>query len=121
MSKLLMNLRNVPEDEADDVRAMLDEHRIGYYETQPSRWGISFGGIWVTDAADFAEAKRLMAGYQAQRQQRARDEYARAKREGTAETFQSVLRTEPVRVALTLLGILVMLGLLALPIILLRG
>lgn len=120
MSKLLMNLRHVPEDEADDVRAMLEEHRIAYYETQPSRWGISFGGIWVTEAADFAEAKRLMAAYQAQRQHRAREEYASAKRAGTAETFRSVLRAEPARVALTVLGILVMLGLLALPVILLR-
>ena len=28
MSKLLLNLRNVPDDEADDVRAMLDENGI---------------------------------------------------------------------------------------------
>jgi hypothetical protein len=121
MSKLLMNLRNVPDDEADDVRSMLDEHRIAYYETQPSRWGISFGGIWVTEAADFAEAKRLMAAYQAQRQQRAREDHANAKRAGTAETFRSVLRAEPARVVLTVLGILFMLALLALPVILLRG
>ncbi|GAB3750426.1 DUF6164 family protein [Lysobacter olei] len=121
MSKLLMNLRNVPDDEADDVRAMLDEHRIAYYETKPSRWGISFGGIWVTDEADFAEAKRHMAEYQARRQRRAREEYEDAKRQGTAETFASVLRNEPARVALTVLGILFMLALLALPVILLRG
>lgn len=116
-----MNLRNVPDDEADDVRAMLDEHRIAYYETKPSRWGVSFGGIWVTDEADFAEAKRHMAEYQARRQQRAREEYEDAKRQGTAGTFGSVLRNEPARVALTVLGILFMLALLALPVILLRG
>jgi hypothetical protein len=33
MAKLLLNLRNVPDDEADDVRALLDEHDIAYYET----------------------------------------------------------------------------------------
>ncbi|MCX7041690.1 MAG: DUF6164 family protein, partial [Gammaproteobacteria bacterium] len=32
MSKLLLNLRNVPDDEADDVRALLDAHGIAYYE-----------------------------------------------------------------------------------------
>ncbi|TWI12016.1 DUF6164 family protein [Aerolutibacter ruishenii] len=121
MSKLLMNLRNVPDDEADDVRAMLDQRRIAYYETKPSRWGISFGGIWVTEASDFAEAKRLMAIYQAGRQQRARDEHESAKRAGTAETFWSVLRNDPVRVVLTMLGIVFMLALLALPVMLLRG
>ena len=37
MSKLLLNLRMVLDDEADDVRAMLDANRIEFYETQPSR------------------------------------------------------------------------------------
>jgi len=40
MSRLLLNLRNVPYDEADDVRAMLDAKRIAFYETTPSPWGI---------------------------------------------------------------------------------
>jgi hypothetical protein len=30
MAKLLLNLRNVPDDEADDVRAMLDTARIAF-------------------------------------------------------------------------------------------
>ena len=121
MSKLLLNLRNVPDDEADDVRAMLDAHGIAFYETSPSMWGISAGGIWVNEDAAIVEAKRLMADYQEQRGTSARAEYAAAVRAGTAETFWTVLRAEPVRVALTVLGILFLLGLVALPIILLRG
>ncbi|MDI1253057.1 DUF6164 family protein [Thermomonas sp.] len=121
MSKLLLNLRNVPDDEADDVRALLDAHRIEFYETKPSMWGVSAGGIWVTEDADVTNAKHAMADYQQQRGARARDEYAAAKREGTAETFVSVLRAEPGRVALSVLAILFLLGLVALPIILLRG
>ena len=72
MSKLLMNLRNVPDDEADDVRAMLDAQRIAFYETRPSIWGISAGGIWVTDDAAFADARRAMDDYQQQRAARNR-------------------------------------------------
>ena len=121
MPKMLLNLRNVPADEADDVRAMLDAHRISYYETTPSMWGISAGGIWVTEDAAFVDAKRAMADYQQQRGARARDEYAAAKRAGTAETFGMVLRTEPLRVALLVLVILFVLALMALPAILLRG
>ena len=121
MSKLLLNLRMVLEDEADDVRALLDAHRIESSETQPSRWGSSFGGIWVTHDQDVAQAKSLMADYQAQRRSRARDERATALREGTADTFASVLRREPVRVLLTLLAILALLGLVALvPLLLAR-
>jgi hypothetical protein len=121
MSKLLLNLRMVLEDEADDVRALLDAHRIEYYETQPSRWGISYGGIWVTHDQDLVQAKALMADYQAQRRSRAREERATALREGTADTFASVLRRDPVRVGLTLLAILALLGLVALvPLLLAR-
>lgn len=120
MSKLLLNLRNVPDDEADDVRAMLGANRIAFYETVPSRWGISSGGIWVTDDDAIGEAKRLMAIYQQERQARVRAEYDAARRAGTAESFWTVLRAEPARVALTVLGILFMLALVALPIILLR-
>lgn len=121
MSKLLLNLRNVPDDEADDVRALLDAQRIEFYETTPSPWGISAGGIWVTDDAAFADAKRAMDDYEQQRSVRVRAEYAAAKRAGTADTFVTMLREDPVRVVMTLLGMLLALGLVALPVILLRG
>jgi len=121
MSRLLLNLRNVPGDEADDVRAMLDAKRIAFYETTPSPWGISSGGIWVTEDADFAEAKRALDEYEQQRSVRVRAEYAAARRAGTAETFVSILRSDPLRVVMTLLGILLALGLVALPVLLLRG
>ena len=121
MSVLLMNLRNVPDDEADDVRAMLDAQQIAFYETRPSMWGVSTGGIWVTEDADFADARRAMDGYQQQRGARARAEYAAAKRAGTAETFLTMLRADPERVVMSVLGILFVLGLMTLPFILLRG
>jgi hypothetical protein len=120
MSKLLLNLRQVPEDESDDVRAMLREAQLEFYETQPSRWGVSYGGIWITHDADVAEAKRLMADYQAGRRERARAERAAELRDGTAETFADVARREPLRVLLSALGILAMLALLALVPILLH-
>ena len=121
MAKLLLNLRNVPEDEADDVRAMLDAARIGYYETPPSLFGISAGGIYVRDNAELPEAKRLMAEYQAGRRERVRAEREAALRDGTAETFAQVLRKDPLRVVLTVLAIAFLLGLVALPAMLLRG
>lgn len=120
MSRLLLNLRNVPDDEAGDVRALLDAKRIAYYETPPSFWGISSGGIWVTEDADFADAQRALDDYEQLRSVRVRAEYAAARRAGTAETFAGILRTDPLRVVMTLLGILLALGLVALPVLLLR-
>ena len=117
MSKLLLNLRDVPDDEADDVRRLLDSGGIGYYETPPSRWVISGGSIWIRDDRDAAEAKRLMAAYQRERQTRAREARAEAERNGTAETFATVLRTQPLRVALTVIAIALLLGLTTLPVL----
>jgi hypothetical protein len=115
MAKLLLNLRNVPDDEADDVRALLDEHDIAYYETSPGFWNISLGGIWVREDAAFAEAKRLMGDYQAQRGARVRAENEAARRDGTAGTFWTVLRNEPLRVLVAVFGILFAIALVVLP------
>jgi hypothetical protein len=75
----------------------------------------------VTEGAAFADAKRALDDYERQRSARVRAEYAAAKRAGTAETFVSTLRADPLRVVMTLLGILLALGLAALPVLLLRG
>lgn len=116
MSELLLNLRHVPADEADDVRGFLEAHRIAWYETGPSLWGISAGGIWIPRKEDVAEARRLMAEYQARRAERVRAEYASARLDGTAKTFADVLRTQPLRVALTAVAIVFLLALVALPV-----
>jgi len=118
MAKLLLNLRNVPDDEADDVRAFLDAARIEHYETRPGPFGISAGGIWVREDEDVPQAKRLMADYQRARALRMRAEHAQAEREGRAESFADIARAQPLRVVLTILAIVLLVGLMALPAIL---
>ena len=105
MSLLLLNLRHVPDDEADEVRALLARHAIGYYETEPNRWGISAGAIWVRDEARIVEARQLMAEYQTARQVRAREDREAAQRDGTAESFWQQVRRRPLHVVLILIGI----------------
>lgn len=75
MARLLLNLRNVPEDEHLEVRELLDEHGIAYYETEPSRWMISFGAIWLQDEDRADEALALLEDYQQQRRAGARARY----------------------------------------------
>lgn len=118
MSKLLFDLRNVPDDEADEVRALLDAHEIAFYETMPAAWGLFAGGIWVTDHAAISEAKSLLADYQLQRQAKARADYAAAKRDGTAETLWTTLRREPGKVAVLMLAIAFIVGLTVFPFVL---
>jgi hypothetical protein len=121
MAKLLLNLRNVGEDESREVGELLDRHGIAWYRTEPSPWGISFGGIWVRERGDHARAKELMAVYQAERSRRMRAEREAALREGTAETFGSLFRRRPLYVVAVLLGMLAAAALVLLPFMLLRG
>lgn len=115
MAKLLLNLRYVPDDEAEDVAAFLDAAGLEWYQTRPSPFGISHGGIWLRNNEDLPEAKRLMADYQRERQARARAERDRAEREGTVETFADIARADPVRVVLIVLAIVFLIGLMAAP------
>ena len=121
MSTLLLNLRDVPEDEAADVRALLEARAIAFFETTPSRWGISAGAIWIKDDAAVDEARRLMTGYQHERQSRARAAYVDAQRQGTASTLWSVVHDEPLRVLVAIVSTAIVLGLLALPIFLMSN
>ena len=115
MAKMLLNLRNVPDDEADDVRAFLETNGIAWYETQPGLFGISLGAIWVKHDSDFPEAKRLMADYQEGRGWKMRAQNDAARRDGTAETFGSMLRERPGWVSVRIIGSLRLLALMARP------
>ena len=97
MSTLLLNLRNVPEDEAAEVRSLLDQSGIGFYETEPSFWGFSSGAIWLQDASQREEATRLIASYQQERASRMRSLYEEALRLGDADTFWQRVGKHPFR------------------------
>ena len=81
MSKLLFKLRNVPEDEAEDIRKLLAEHSIDCYETSGGRWGLGMPGIWLADESRFQEARDLIDHYQEARRIRQKEIHARLKAE----------------------------------------
>ncbi|MDO9476191.1 MAG: DUF6164 family protein [Pseudohongiella sp.] len=97
MATLLFRLRNVPDDEADEVRELLDQHQLSYYETSAGNWGISMPAIWLNNDADHEAARRLLDQYQHNRAQRMRSEYESARARGEAETQLQVLRREPLK------------------------
>ena len=118
MAKLLLNLRNVPDDEADEVRALLTERGVDFYETPPSFWGVSAGGIWLPGPDQWAEAQALLAGYQAERGERMRAEREAALREGRAPGTWAGIRANPRQALGAILGILLMLAVATLPFLL---
>src|SRR5690606_41734547 len=106
------------DDEAADGRAFREAARNAHCETRPGPGGTAAGGIWVRNDEDVAEARRHMAQYQRARGERVRAETAQARRDGTAETFSGIARAQPLRVAVILVAIALLLGLMALPAIL---
>lgn len=119
MSTLLLHLRQVPDDEADGVRALLDAADIAYYETRASIWGVSPGGIWLKHADDLPRARALLAEFQAKRRDQARAERAAALQNGTADTFLRTARRHPLRVIVILLAAVFFAALTAWPFLLL--
>lgn len=95
MPILLFPLRGVPEDEAEEVRALLDEHLIDYYETNAGNWGVSTPGLWLRDDAKFMEAKALLAIYQQQRYQSAQAHYQELRQQGQHATFWRSFKERP--------------------------
>ena len=97
MSRLLFRLRNVPDEEATEVRELLESHDIDYFETFPGNWGISMPALWVSDDGQFEEARRLLDDYQQQRTWRVRQEHEERKARGENDTMLQGFIQRPVR------------------------
>jgi len=122
MATLLLNLRDVPDDEADAVRALLDAHGIDWYETRPSPWGVSSGGIWARSDDQVERAREHLATFQQQRAAAARAEYQADVEAGRVDSLWQRIRRRPLHSLLALAGIVVVLvlGLVMLPVVLMR-
>jgi len=108
MAILLFPLRNVPDDEADDIRDVLSENAISFYETSAGNWGISMPAIWLSDESQLEQAHIAINAYQTERQAVLRQEYAELKQSGEADTFFKNLWYRPVQTLLILAAIAAM-------------
>ena len=117
MPVILFKLRNVPEDEAEEIRELLSRHNIEFYETPAGRWGVSMEAIWLKDESLFDNAKRLIDDYQVQRYQRVRQEYSDLKQQGKVESFAQRLANRPAQILFYLAIILTILYFVTMPFI----
>jgi len=97
MSILLFDLRFVPDDEAQDIRDLLNENEIDFYETSAGIMGLSMPGIWLKDETPLIKARALIDDYQIQRQERARDEYQRQLDSGLSRSIIDIFKEAPLR------------------------
>ena len=102
----LYSLRHVPDDEAQELRELLNQHQIDYYETEAGNWGISAGAFWLRTDDQLDEAKQLIDAYQQQRVSKAREEYEELRREGKQRTFLDVIKENPLQLILYIAAIL---------------
>lgn len=109
MAKILFRLRGVPHEEAESVRALLDENHIDHYETPAGNWGISLPAIWVKDDSRYDQARALLDQFQVQHSERQRARYEAQKHEGGHHSFLDEIRHRPFHVIFyiaVILGIL---------------
>lgn len=92
MAKILFRLNGVSDDETNDVRELLTNNAIDFYETSSGNWGVSMPAIWLSEDSQFEKAQALLNTYQNERTIRMREEYARLKREGKIKPSRIQLR-----------------------------
>ena len=102
MAKLLFRMRDVPEDEAKEVRKLLEQNEIAFFETFAGNWGISMPGLWLVNEQQFDEARSLLDEYQVARSKRVKNQYLWQKERGEIRTFWESFRAEPVRFSIYL-------------------
>ncbi len=115
MARLLFRLGNVPDEEAEEVRALLEAHGFDTYETRAGFWGLGVAAIWLHDETQLEAAREVLDAYQAglaERMRRERDDLAER---GEAPTLWTRLRHHPVRMLLVAAAVAVILALTLLP------
>ncbi|RCX06678.1 DUF6164 family protein [Marinomonas foliarum] len=111
MSTLVFRLKYVPDEEADEIRQLLAENDIAFYETSAGRWQISMAGLWVKDKEQAIKARELIR----------EDQIARAQTMRPISFGQWILgylqhaRQNPAEAFFTLIAVLLILSVSILP------
>jgi len=97
MSALIFRLRNVPDDEAEAIRNLLNERGIDWYETGAGNWGIAMPGLWVGNDAQVDMARQLISQYQQNHAATQRKLYEQQEQLGQNATLTQRLVEHPFR------------------------
>jgi len=100
VSRLLLRLRYVTDEEAGEIRLLLQDNDIEFYETVAGFFGTGVAAIWLTHDDQQALARSLVEQYQHERQSRVRQEYLSQKNQGEQDTLLKRFKREPVKCVL---------------------
>ncbi|MGV8835841.1 DUF6164 family protein [Cellvibrio sp.] len=119
MVRLLFKLAQVPDDEAQEIRTLLDEHQIHYYETDAGFFRVGLDAIWLADSTQDERARELIREYQAERAVRQQQNYAQLVEAGQVPSVWQHFCTQPLRFIAAALAIIFVAGLTLLPFVML--
>jgi len=105
MTILLFKLQNVPDDEAEDVRELLAENDIYFYETHAGFWRLGVDGLWLPDATHLERARELIRVYQTARAANQQKIYADLVKQGQAPTLWQNFLSSPLRFVLLIIAV----------------
>ncbi|WNL38748.1 DUF6164 family protein [Halomonas sp. PAMB 3264] len=115
MAHLLFRLRHVTDEEALEVRRLLDERGFDVYETQAGFFRLGVDAIWLRDSSQREAAEAALAEYQQARRQRERAAFEQARARGEAPTLWRRFLAHPIQVVLTIVAVLLVALLTLLP------
>ena len=119
MARLLFKLAQVPVDEAQELRVLLDEHQIRYYETDAGFFRVGLDAIWLSDNAQEERARELIREYQVARALQQQQNYAQLVEAGQVPSLWQHFCANPIRVIAALVAIVFVAALTLVPFVML--
>lgn len=119
MPNLLFRLNGVPDDETQDIRVLLEENAIRFYETDAGFWRVGVDVIWLPDDSQLEQARALLDTYQQQRVEHQQQTYAVLQEQGRAPSLRDKFAAQPFRILGLMMAILLVLALSLVPFLML--
>ena len=88
-------MRYVPQDEAQEVRDLLKENNIDFFETFAGNWSIAVPALWVRHDTQFSKARCLIDEYQIERTEKVKQEFSEHQNTGKTVTVRNIFSRRP--------------------------
>lgn len=115
MATLLFRLNQVPEDEANDIRRLLDDGGFDIYETSAGFFGLGVAAIWLRDKNELPRARKRIDDYQQQRAEKMRADYEARVAAGEEASFWQHNLQHPFRQLGVVIFVILVLAIMLLP------
>ena len=119
MARLLFKLSNVPDDEAQDIRDLLNNQDIHFYETNAGFFRVGLDAIWLADGSQEEQARELIRSYQAERVIRQQENYAQLVEAGQVPSVWQRFCAQPIRFIALVVAIIFVASLTVVPFVML--